>query len=202
MYRLPYSKQYGIFIWGVFLVTNLIFTSLAIFSHQFFLSSVSVKDCLVLFENVLMIFEVGALLWLFSKFKKIELIYPLIVFVIFMAIWLVEFAINGVSGTVGFRTTEVFLQVLIVALCWWYLLELYTKSFTSYANIPFFWVVMGLLVSSTISSVLFIPAVAQSGEWNREIIMVITGISQLLSLIFYSVGFWKTKNWVLQNQID
>lgn len=202
IYRLKYSKQYGVLIWGTFLFSSLIFEGVVDISHKFFLASFSKKECMMLFVNVLMIFELGIVLWLFAKFKKVAPIYPLFIFMVFMAIWLVEFFVNGASGVVSFRTAQTFSQVLTVVLSAWYLFELYTNPFTGYSNTPFFWIVMGLLFSSTICSILFIPAVAQLDEWSKGIIGLITGISQLLSLIFYSIGFWKTKNWVLQNQIN
>ena len=200
LYRLKYIRNYGLILWGISLFLDIIFIGLAELSHKFLLSNITHEECLFLFENVLMLFGLGIELLLCAKFMKIKPIFLIAIFTVFIAIWLTEFVLKSGQTIVKLNITEVFSEVLTVALAWYYLLELSPKSLTPYHKTPFFWIVMGWLISSAISAVLFIPDIgAKADERSKEIIMLITGMAQIIASILYAIGFWKTKNWSLEN---
>ena len=200
LYCLKYIRNYGLILWGIFLFLDIIFIGLAELSHKFLLTNISREECLFLFEDVLMLFGLGIELLLCAKFMKIKPIVLIAIFIAFMGVWLTEFALKSGQTIVKLNITEVFSQVLTVALAWYYLLELSPKSLTPYHKTPFFWIVMGWLISSAISAVLFIPDMgAKADVLTKEIVGFITGMAQIIAPILYAIGFWKTKNWTLEN---
>jgi hypothetical protein len=190
-YRLKYIKQYGLTLWGVSLLLNLIFPMLAEGSHLF-LPQIDRVACFSIFTNTLLLIDFSIVLLLFYKFRPTNSNILIGVLILFLAIWLVEFAQKGV--TEEFKQTTVFMEVLIVALVWIYLFDLYAKSKTPFVMIPFFWIVLGWLSSNTISSVLSIPQLAaKTSEESQDVLTMITGLSQIAASVFYCIGFWKTK---------
>jgi hypothetical protein len=190
-YRLKYIKQYGLTLWGVSLLLNLIFPMLAEGSHLF-LPQIDRGVCFSIFTNTLLLIDFSIVLLLFYKFRPTNSNILIGVLILFLVIWLVEFAQKGV--TEEFKQTTVFTEVLIVALVWIYLFDLYANAKTPFVMIPFFWIVLGWLSSNTISSVLSIPQLAaKTSEESQDVLTMITGLSQIAASVFYCIGFWKTK---------
>ena len=190
-YRIKYIKEYGLTLWGVSLLLNLIFPMLAEGSH-FFLPQIDKMVCYSIFTNTLLLIDLSIVLLLFYKFRPTNPKILVGVFMVFLAVWLVEFAQKG--ATEELKQTTVFTEVLIVALVWVYLFDLYSRPNTSYAQMPFFWIVLGWLSANTISSVLSIPQLAQkTDEESQNVLTIITGLSQIAASVFFAIGFWKTK---------
>jgi hypothetical protein len=197
-YRLKFIKQYGLTLWGVSLLLNLIFPMLAEGSHLL-LPQIAQSVCFSIFTNTLLLIDFSIVLLLFNRFRPIDYRFLVGILVVFLAIWLVEFAQKGVAEE--FKQTTVFMEVIIVALVWVYLFDLYSKPNVPYVQIPFFWIALGWLSANTISSVLSIPQLAaKTSEENQNVLTIITGLSQIAASVFYCIGFWKTKTQA-ENQI-
>jgi hypothetical protein len=197
-YRLKFIKQYGLTLWGVSLLLNLIFPMLAEGSHLL-LPQIAQSVCFSIFTNTLLLIDFSIVLLLFHRFRPTDYRFLVGILVVFLTIWLVEFAQKGV--TEEFKQTTVFTEVLIVALVWVYLFDLYSRPHVLYAQIPFFWIALGWLSANTISSVLSIPQLAvKTDEESQNVLTIITGLSQIAASVFYCIGFWKTKTQA-QNQV-
>jgi hypothetical protein len=196
--NLKTTRQYGISCLGLFLISNLLILGLAATSLHFLFPTMSKEACLALFSNVLMIVELAIILILYAQFVNLSRGLLIGIFMTFMAIWLTEFVLKG--QFVSLTTAEFFLQAIIVLLSLNYLLNLHSQSITDYNKTPFFWITIGWLISSLISVVLFIPNIgSKAAVWSKEIGIFITGITQIISFVLYSIGFRKTKQWVVQN---
>jgi hypothetical protein len=149
-----------------------------------------------------MIFGFGIFLMLYEKFLPIKRIVLSVLFMIFIAIWLIELMIRGIAPIKGFDIAEVFSHVSSVALIWFYMFNLYSKSYITYFKMPFFGIALGNLVTCTVSIVLFMPnliLIFEKNVFTEALVGIITGLAQVISSILYAIGFWKTKDWVEQN---
>jgi hypothetical protein len=188
----------GMLLWGIFLISNIGILGIAEVSSHFLFPTMSKEACLALFSNILMIAELAIILIMYAQFVIVQKNLLIGIFITFMAMWLTEFVLKG--EFVSLSTAEFFLQVIIVLLSLNYLLKLHSQAITDYYKTPFFWIAIGWLISSLISVVLFIPNIASKAAiWSKEIVILITGIAQILSFVLYSIGFRKTKQWVVQN---
>jgi hypothetical protein len=198
-YHLKSVKQYGLLLWGIFLLLEVIFIGLAGIIQAIFLKNVPLEDALALVSNILLLFYVAITLLIYHKFNPLQPIVLVGSFVIFLIMWFIEFA-NSYSPQVELLdTTLIFSKVVIVTLVWLYLFDLYLKPHLKYTDIPFFWIAVGWLLFASISAVTCIPEIVHAANWSKDAIGSIMVIAEIISLVLYSIGFWKTKEWIIQH---
>ena len=110
VYRFKYAARYGVLLLGLFLFLDVIFVGLAALTHHFLFPNLPEKSSLFLFNNILLIFQFGIFLLLYSKYKTIKSQLPIALFSIFLVIWFIEFSIKGGQEVVILNFTTIFLK--------------------------------------------------------------------------------------------
>ncbi len=207
--RYKYVLKTNIRFWGVFLLTDPVMLLVSVFFFQFVFKSNELKDSYFLFSNLLRLFEFGFLIYIFQANMKINRFVIQIIVIIFLLIWSIEFFVwsihpSSTSPNIQhidrLHITPVFLGFLVISGVWIYLFNLYKNSLIPYKRIPFFWVSLGWLLYYSVSITTFFEELNFiTNPKIRYAILALLAIAQFTSSIFYGIGFWKTKDWVLQN---
>lgn len=201
VYRLKYMQQYGLTLWGVYLTMEIIALLVSIaFSQYVFLSVLSVSVS-TLFNNIFIIFKLGIILLLFHEFQntKDSKNVLLAIFLIFFFIWIIEFMLTGLENIDALSYAIVFSKVAIISLCWNYLFNIYKHPLKAYKSIPFFWIVLGWLFYNTLTIPADLPEFDSDSQLFKFINVQLFSLLSVIALIFYAIGFWKTKSWSLNN---
>ena len=200
LYRLKYVKHSGLILWGAFSLLNLIFPFLAFSIHALFKTNLTFEASLAIFSNILILFCFGITLLLFNTFKVIKPIASGFIYLIFLSIWLIEFSNKDINKLDIFDYAFVFSKIITVGLSWLYLFDIYLKPQSPYKKVPFFWIVIGWLISATISSILNIPNITTVNFWDKITLETITAFGEIIEASLCALGFWKTKEWILSQE--
>ncbi len=205
IYRLKYVKAYGLTLWGINLILEIGFTEIFGLLATILFPKIPSKDISILNENLFFVINLGIVLLLFSKFKSVNKSILIGVFGIFLAVWLIEFWFQFMQSDNGqtFYYAARFLRLIVVGLVLWYLAELFATSKSAVIHVPFFWTTIGWFTYYFISQTAFIPEIAEMPfkEMTGAVLLefIIFSAASFLAFVFYGIGFWKTKDWVLKN---
>lgn len=202
LYRLKYVKEYGLVAWGTFLTVSPAFTGLATMTSYFLFPKIPPQSIIVFFSNILLIVEMGIILLTYHHFKKISIQLLKTIFFTFFIFWVIEFTLKSSPNNVSeLNNATVLLRVIVVILVWLYFFDLYSKSFKNYKSIPFFWIALGWLIYYAVTSAAYTPDIESQKEQTGKLIMFyIYSCLSIISSILYGIGFWNTKDWVLQKK--
>ncbi len=207
-----YVQRAGLSLWGIYLLVNLAFL-LLIITAEAIITTLPPDKGAGLFENLLMVVNMGAVLLVFQKQRPATpsaLLWA--VFAFFAALWLWEFSSVYPQGVVtsieaGVKTlyrlqaTPVFTCVVMLALVAIYVNDLQKMPLVRYQAMPFFWVCMGWAAESVVSSTLYFGEILAAPDSVKYTLTIINGVGLLISSVCYGVAFVRSKNWVLQKQM-
>lgn len=201
IFRYKYIRLSAIFLWGIYLIVDFSLTIIASNYSDNDISGLTSNAFIMLLTNVFLIFALAFILLITRKLKIVNEKILAANFAIFLAIWLIEFYNKSTSENIILNTSEVFEKITIVCICWVYILTTYEKNISNYFNSPALYIVIGWFFYSMTFVLFANPDILNRiAQWLVDFQLLITFIAQIIAYTLYGIGFWKTKQWVLQNQ--
>ena len=203
LYRLKYVKQYGLFLWGIYFFLDITFLGIAKIIHSLFFTHLPEYAVTGVFTNILSIFHLGIILIIYSQFKPIKPQLLMGTFIIFLLLFLISSQSYKTDDTT-LTYPILFAKILVFVLMAIYLLDLHSESMVKFTQIPFFFIAMGWLLDCFISVTLYMEQVivdTNEEHLSQNSILMINALVGIGASIFYIIGFWKTKEYVLKNQL-
>lgn len=199
IYQFKYIKQYGLSILGIFLGMEVVFISLTAVIYYFALPNRELHESTAMSHNIVSIFHLGIFLLIYQKYKEMNTKILVSLFVIFLTIWFVELFNNGNKEINIFIISLVFLKATIVALIMNYLLGLYSVKKAQHKRTPFFYIALAYLIHSVVTVKTDMPEYNSISPLWQTILRTTDAVAIVTSYSLFSIGLWRTKEWVLKN---
>lgn len=201
-YRLKYVTKVKFELWGILIILDILFPIFTKLIFSLVLKSFSEQSTVFLTSSIFLIVEMVFLIILLSNQLKIQDNVKWSIMAFFLTLWVVELFLRTSKLSVEiisvdrFRITPICFRMFVVGSIVLYFIQLYTtQQFRYFSKNPNVWISIGWLLFYTITATSFFPDIRFNSQTTKETFVDIQVVATGVASIFYSLAFWKSKEW-------